>query len=63
MPVNEFTLLQDAMKYDVEERFIDEPAGTEHIIEKLANMELVFFYDGVYWLSYEGEAYARGELC
>ena len=56
--MDELTLLQDACEWEGERCIID--AGC---IDKLADMELVFYYDGVYWLSCEGEAYARGEMC
>ena len=57
--MNELTALQDACQYPRDERFIVDA----DCIEKLVNMELVIFYDGVYWVTYSGEAYARGEMC
>ena len=57
--MNELTALQEACQYHRNERFIVDA----DCIEKLVNMELVIFYDGVYWVTYEGEAYARNEMC
>ena len=57
--MNELTALQEACQYPRDERFIVDA----DCIEKLVNMELVIFYDGVYWVTYSGEAYARGEMC
>ena len=58
---NKIELLQKGYQYPVEERFI--VSGDDHLIRKLEEMELIIFYDGVWWLTYEGEAYARGDLC
>ena len=57
--MNELTALQEACQYPREERFIVDA----DCIEKLVKMELVIFYDGVYWVTYDGEAYARNEMC
>ena len=57
--MDELSVLQEACKYPINERFVIEA----DCIDKLESMELVIFYDGVYWVTCEGESYAKNELC
>lgn len=61
--MDEFAVINEALSYPEDQWFIVEEQGMELLIDKLTSMGLVAYYDGVYWITYDGIAYAKWEMC